>query len=131
MDYKLNNRKWRHLLVMPFIYILLVPLVILDVFIEIYHHICFPLCGLPLMKRWEYIKVDRHKLKYLRWTQKIGCAYCGYANGFAHYVKDMAGITEKYWCGIQHAKMKGFKEQEHQKDFVEYGDEKALKKRYP
>ena len=117
---------FRNLVYFPFISILIAPLVILDIFMEIYHSICFPLYKIPYVIRRDYIKIDRHKLKYLRWYEKIGCAYCGYGNGLLLYSSEIAGLTEKYWCGIKHAEDPNFKSQKHQKDFFEYGDEEEL-----
>ena len=37
-------------------FILLIPMLIMDLFIEIYHRIAFPLCSIPLVKRKDYIK---------------------------------------------------------------------------
>lgn len=97
---------------------------ILEIFGEMYHRICFPLYGLPYVKRSEYIVIDRHKLQYLNWFQKIACVYCGYVNGIFRYASAIAGQTERYWCGIIHSR--GTK-QPHQKNFLPYGDEKAYK----
>jgi len=117
---------FRHLVSIPFISILIVPLVFLDVMTEIYHRICFPLYRIPCVKRREHIKIDRHKLKYLNWFEKVGCAYCGYGNGLLHYISEIAARTEKYWCGIKHAKDPNFRPPEHHKDFLEYGDKEGL-----
>ena len=95
---------------------------------EIYHNVCFPLYGIPLVKRNKYIKIDRQKLKYLRFAEQVSCAYCGYANGVMAYGVKIAGETEKYWCGIKHQKDEEFIEPAHHKDFLKYGDEKAYDK---
>ena len=105
---------------------MIVPLVILDLFFTIYHIICFPLFGIPLVKRSDYIKIDRHKLSYLKFDEKIYCAYCGYGNGLLYYCWVIAGKTEKYWCGIKHNRDDGFVESPHHKDFLEYGNEKEF-----
>ncbi|MFH1770002.1 MAG: hypothetical protein ABH828_00415 [archaeon] len=110
----------------PIIYFQAIPLVLLDISMELYHRICFPLYGLPLVERSKYIKIDRHKLKYLTPMQKLGCVYCGYANGLLPYATKIAAETEKYWCGIQHQKSKDFKPPEHHKKFFRFGDEKAF-----
>jgi len=115
-----------HLLAAPFIYFQIIPLIFSDISTEIYHRICFPLYGLPYVKRGKYIKIDRHKLSYLTTFEKINCVYCGYGNGLLHYLSAIAGESEKYWCGIAHAKRAGFIPQEHQKDFLPYGDKKAF-----
>lgn len=91
-------RLLKHIIVIPLVSILAVPIIITD--IEIYHRICFPLCKIPYVKRKNYIKIDRHKLKYLNWLQKIYCVYCGYANGVIQYWVKIAGEIKLYWCGI-------------------------------
>lgn len=121
----------KHLIVIPIISTVVIPLLILDLWMEIYHRICFPLCGIPYVKRREYIKiVDRAKLKYLNWLQKIYCMYCGYGNGVIAYWARIAAETEHYWCGIKHKKVGGFAVPEYQKEFAEYGDEGDFKARY-
>lgn len=126
--YRRQFRIIRNFITWPFICGMIVPIVIFDFFLEIYHHICFQLYGLPLIKRKHYIRIDRHKLQYLSFLDKIFCAYCGYANGLMHYATIIAGETEKYWCAIKHKKGDGFKEPAHHKDFPEYGDEEGHKK---
>ena len=123
-----NKRFFRHLLNFPFLWIAIVPLAIADLFGEIYHQTGFRLCKIPLVKRSQYIKIDRHKLKYLRLSTKIGCMYCGYANGFMQYYSEILARSERYWCAIKHQKSKDFIEPEHHKNFAEYGDEKAYKR---
>lgn len=131
MDYKLSKGKMlRHLLSGVLLIILTPFIILLDIFVELHHRIGFRLCNIPLVKRKEYIKIDRHKLQYLNLFNKILCAYCGYANGFARYILEIGARTEKYWCGIKHKKTPGFHEQPHQKNFLEYGDGKAYKKKY-
>ena len=83
------------------------------------------------MVRSQYIRiVDREKLPYLTFAEKIGCAYCGYVNGWLHYASTIAGRTESYFCAIAHLETKGYIPSEHEKSFLKYGDESALKKRY-
>ncbi|MEM2956479.1 MAG: hypothetical protein QW041_02825 [Candidatus Pacearchaeota archaeon] len=123
------KRKINHIISAPFIWILIIPLTILDIFVEIYHRICFPLYGLPYIKRKSYIRIwDRPQLKYLNFFDKIACAYCGYANGWLHYASVIAAKTEKYWCGIKHKRYKGFIPNLHEKEFLEYGNEKQYRK---
>jgi hypothetical protein len=116
-----------NLVTSPFIYMMIGPLFILDIFLEIYHHVCFPAYGLEYVKRSEYIRIDRHKLKYLTLWEKLNCVYCGYANGLLHYASEIAGRTEKYWCGIKHHEGGEFKAPEHHKEFLPYGDEAAFR----
>jgi len=124
---KFPHKGLRHLLAMPFIWGISLPLVIMDFFLEIYHHVAFPLYGIPIVKRSSYIRIDRQKLSYLSSWDKLGCMYCGYANGLAAYMVRIAGDTEKYWCGIKHKEGNGYVPQPHQKDFMTYGDKQTFK----
>ncbi|MFA5154931.1 MAG: hypothetical protein WC453_00700 [Patescibacteria group bacterium] len=135
MDYRKfrSRRFWRHLISAPFIWLPVLPLLLLDIGVSLYQAICFPLYGLEKVKRSTYILVlDRNKLDYLKPLQKINCMYCGYANGFLLYAKEIAGRTEKYWCGIMHENRPGFKTQVSQveQDFSRFGDEADFHNKY-
>ncbi len=125
---KLPRKRIRNWLSFPFIWFMIFPLIILDITIEIYHHICFSLYGLKLVNRGQHIKIDRFKLKYLNLLQKVNCMFCGYANGLLAYSVSIAAETEKYWCGIKHQNDKDFKEPKHHKDFLRHGDQRSFKK---
>ena len=121
----------KHLVVVPLVGSLIIPLLILDVLIEIYHRICFPLCKIPYVERKNYIRIlDRFKLRYLNIFQKFYCAYCGYGNGVIRYWAKIAAETEGYWCAIQHEKNPEFRPSEHQNSFAKYGDKKDFEKKY-
>jgi len=121
----------RYLVAAPLIWLMIIPIIISDIFVEIYHRIAFPIYGMRCIKRSQYIRiVDREKLPYLSWYEKIGCAYCGYVNGWLHYASTIAGMTESYFCNIGHLEARGYIPSEHERSFVKYGDEAALKKRY-
>ncbi len=125
-----ENKQARHTASVPFIFFMIVPLVILDFFLEIYHRICFPLYKIELVKRSEYIKIDRHKLEYLNYLEKGFCAYCGYANGLLAYAVEIAGRTEHYWCAVKHEEDENFNSPEHHKCFADYGDEDNIERRH-
>lgn len=129
---KFKNRYIRHLISTPFIWSAIIPLIITDIWIEIYHRICFPLYGLKYIQRSKYIKIDRQKLNYLKPKQKISCMYCGYANGAINYWTQIIAQTEKYWCGIAHQEDPNFIPPQHHKDlkFAKFGDEKEYNKKY-
>jgi hypothetical protein len=117
----------------PFIWLPLVGIIFLDLLTSLYQALCFPLYGLEKVKRSTYILImDRNKLAYLTSLEKLDCMYCGYANGFLLYAKEIAGRTEKYWCGIMHENKPGFKTQANQveQDFARFGDEEDFKKKY-
>ena len=130
MENKKYSRNIRHLLAAPFIWVPLLALFIVDIFLEIYHRICFPLYGLSYIKRRKYIRIDRQKLQYLNSMDKFSCMYCGYANGWLHYASVIAAETEKYFCGIKHKKGDGFIEPQHHGEFVEYDNEDEYEKKY-
>lgn len=92
------------ILTAPFIYALIVPLVLLDLCVSLYQAVCFPVYGIPKVKRADYFVFDRHHLAYLNALEKLNCAYCSYANGLIAYVQEIAARTEQYWCPIKHAR---------------------------
>ena len=105
----------------PLIYVLIVPLLLLDLFVSLYQSICFPIYKVKKIKRSDYIVIDRHKLGYLNIIEKIGCMYCGYANGLLSYVGEIASMTEQYFCPIKHARRV---KNPHDRywHFIDYGD---------
>jgi hypothetical protein len=105
----------------PVIYAMIVPFVLLDVFVSIYQAVCFPVYGIPRVRRADHIRIDRHHLQYLNGLQKLNCVYCGYCNGLIAYVREIAGRTEAYWCPIKHAaRVEG--RHGHYAGFLDYGD---------
>ncbi|MFA6215473.1 MAG: hypothetical protein WC768_02820 [Patescibacteria group bacterium] len=135
MDYRRHyvKRFFGHAVSIPFIWLPFLVLIVLDLCAEIYHQVCFPIYNIPKVKRSEYILIfDRNKLQYLNWFEKINCMYCGYVNGLLAYQKEIAGRTEKYWCGVRHENKPGFKPQPHQIDqnFAQFGDGDDFKKKY-
>ncbi len=97
------NAKIRNTLSAPFIYVMIVPLTIMDLSVFTYQHICFRLYRIPIVKRKEYFIIDRQHLLYLNILEKLNCVYCGYGNAVAAYTKEVIGRTEQYWCPIKHA----------------------------
>ena len=105
----------------PVIWAGIIPIAILDLFMMVYQFICFPVYGIPKVKRGEYIKLDRRHLAYLNWAEKLNCEYCGYANGVLACATEIAARTEQYWCPIKHAlRMKSMHSR--YRHFFEYGD---------
>ena len=136
MDSLKNKSKiqfWLNLLSTPFLWLPLPFLIVCDLVCALYQFICFPIYKIDWVKRSEYILIiDRNKLAYLNGLQKLGCMYCGYANGVLRYMKEVSGRTEKYWCGIMHEDKPGFKVQEDQikQNFSRFGDEKDFEEKY-
>lgn len=92
------------ILTAPAIYALIIPLLLLDLFVAVYQAACFPVYGIPRVRRSNYFAFDREHLAYLNVIEKINCAYCAYANGLLAYVREIASRTEEYWCPIKHAR---------------------------
>ncbi len=92
------------ILTAPVIYALIVPLALLDLFITIYQAVCFPVYGIPKVRRRDYLVFDRGHLAYLNVIEKFNCAYCSYGNGLIAYAREIVGRTEQYWCPIKHAR---------------------------
>lgn len=115
------SAEWRSVLSVPFIYPVIVPLILLDVSVTLYQWVCFPLYRIPRVRRGRYLVFDRTHLAYLNLLEKINCAYCSYANGLIAYVREVVGLTEQYWCPIKHAR-KVLQAHPHYHGFSDYGD---------
>lgn len=106
------------LIAMVVIWFGLIPIAIMDVYINVYQIIYFGIQGIPMVKRSDYLIIDRWKLSKLTGAQKMSCLYCEYANGMAAWFKAVANQTEAYSCAIKHKyPTRG---QEHQHTFAEY-----------
>jgi len=115
----------RNILSAPFIFALIIPFALLDLFLCIYHAVCFRLYRLPPVPRADYVVIDRHHLHYLNILQKLNCVYCGYVNGVIAWARELASVTEQYWCPIKHArKVRGSHTRYAQ--FIDYGDAEAM-----
>ncbi|PLX20578.1 hypothetical protein C0584_05020 [Candidatus Parcubacteria bacterium] len=119
----------RYLVSAPFIYAMFIPTIILHIFLEIYHRICFPLYGIGLVRAREYFVFDRAHLPYLNWLERFNCFYCSYFNCLISYAKEIGGRTERYWCPIKHSKV--LKDQHSSYDkFVDYSDGEKLRRKW-
>jgi len=112
----------------PMIYSLVVPFVLIDLWVSLYQAICFRAYRIPRVRRSAYIAFDRGKLAYLNWIEALNCAYCGYANGVAAYVREVASRTEQYWCPIKHAVRISDPHQRYY-SFLEFGDAEGYRDR--
>lgn len=125
-----KHRFIKHIFLTPLILGAVIPMALLDLWIELFHRISFPVYNIPYVRRSKYIKVDRYKLSYLNPAQKINCVYCGYANGLVQYWGEIIAETENYWCGIKHTEKEGFIPPAHHKDYITYGDRKEYNEVY-
>ena len=112
----------------PVIYSVIVPLVLLDLFVTVYQAVCFPVYGIPKVRRRDYLVFDRHHLAYLNALEKLNCAYCAYANGLIAYVREIASRTEEYWCPIKHAR-RLIGAHAYYATFEDYGDAEGYRRR--
>jgi hypothetical protein len=124
----LRESRFLVLLTVPVIWSVLLPVALLDLLVSIYQAICFPIYGIPKVRRGDYLLFDRHRLSYLNAIEKLNCEYCAYANGIFGYVVEVAGRTEQYWCPIRHAlRIKGMHSR--YRNFFDYGDAEHYRQR--
>jgi hypothetical protein len=109
------------ILTAPFIYAVIIPFVLLDLFVTVYQTVCFPVYGIPKARRRDYIAIDRNKLRYLNALEGFNCLYCSYGNGVLAYAVEIAGRTEQHWCPIKHAHRLRAPHSRYQ-HFLDYGD---------
>ncbi len=111
----------RNVISAPFIYGMIIPIILFDITITLYQHICFRLYGIRRVERGKYIVMDRHQLAYLNGIEKLNCLYCGYGNGVVAYSREVIARTEQYWCPIKHARRVAGRHRHYSK-FADYGD---------
>lgn len=123
----LRDAKLRHLLSAPIIYSVFPAFVLLDLMVSLYQWSCFPLYGIPRVKRSRHVAIDRHQLAYLNLIEKVNCVYCGYGNGVIEYAREISARTEQYWCPIKHARRTADPHR-YQDRFADYGDADAYQR---
>ena len=114
------------ILTAPFIYAVIIPFVLLDLFVSVYQAVCFPVYGIPKARRRDYIAIDRNKLRYLNALEGFNCLYCSYGNGVLAYAVEVAGRTEQHWCPIRHAR-RVQNAHDRYAHFLPYGDAAAYR----
>ncbi len=111
----------------PVIYSGFIPFAMIDLFLFAYQTLCFPIYGIPKVKRSDYLVFDREDLPYLNLIEKFNCFYCSYGNGLAAYLREIAARTEQYWCPIKHARRIKAAHDRYPR-FFEYGDAESYRK---
>lgn len=124
----LRHAKIKHIVVAPVIYSVLLPLLLLDITITLYQHICFRVFGIARVCRADYIVIDRQHLSYLNIIEKVNCMYCGYGNGLMEYAREIIARTEQYWCPIKHAR-RSLSHHHRVAGFADYGNAEDYKKK--
>ncbi|MEI9976215.1 MAG: hypothetical protein WDO73_31715 [Ignavibacteriota bacterium] len=110
----------------PLIYACVLPFLLLDVSVELYQLVCFPIYGIPRVRRKDYLVFDRGRLAYLNTIEKVGCIYCSYANGLLAMITEIAARTEQHFCPIKHAHRIAQTHSRYGK-FLPYGDARAYR----
>ena len=117
----LRDAPLKHVVSAPFIWLCIIPFLLMDIICSLYQSVWFPIYRIPKVRRRDYIVFDTQYLNYLNIIEKINCAYCSYANGLIAYVQEIAARTEQFWCPIKHAKrIKNLHSRYHK--FINYGD---------
>ncbi len=119
---------FKYLLSMPFIYGIFFSVIIFHLFLEIYHHVCFKIYGIPLVDKKEFFIYDRQLLPYLNWLEKFNCIYCSYVNNLFRYAVEIGGRTERFWCPIKYARHIEHAHSQYNK-FVGYLDAEEFQKK--
>lgn len=117
----LYDASFLNMLTVPVIWTCIVPAIIMDLFVSVYQFICFPVYGIPKIKRKDYIIIDRHYLSYLNIIEKLNCVFCAYFIGVISMVQEIAARTEQYWCPIKHARRLRAMHSRY-RNFIDYGD---------
>jgi hypothetical protein len=131
---RFKRSSWKHLwetrllviLSSPLIYGCAIPFLLLDASVAIYQLVCFPIYGIPKVRRKDYLVFDRGRLAYLNTIEKVGCIYCSYANGLLALITEIAARTEQHFCPIKHARRLHQTHSRYGK-FLPYGDARAYR----
>jgi hypothetical protein len=122
----LRSTPWLVILSSPMIYGCAVPFLLVDLSVMAYQAVCFPIYGIPKVRRNDYIIFDRGHLRYLNTIEKVGCVYCSYANGLLAMITEIAARTEQHFCPIKHLQAPAKVHSRYAK-FLPYGDGQAYK----
>lgn len=114
------------ILTAPIIYSMIIPFILIDLSVTLFQRICFPIYGIALVRRRDYLIFDRARLPYLNALEKVNCAFCSYGNGVAAYVREVAARTELHWCPIKHAR-RVLGQHAYYNEFVDFADAEAYR----
>jgi hypothetical protein len=121
----LANSRLLVALTSPIIYSGWIPFLLMDLFVTVFQHLCFPIYRIPKVCRADYLVFDREDLPYLNIIEKFNCFYCSYGNGVVAYAREIAARTEQYWCPIKHARRLRAAH-DHYHKFFDHGDAEAF-----
>ena len=109
LQLKLGIFRWfltvrpQNFLTAPIIYGMIIPLALFDLCVTFYQATCFPIYGIPKVRRSDHIAIDHQHLAYLNIIEKVHCIFCSYCTGMISYAREIAARTEQYFCPIKHA----------------------------
>ncbi|MEJ1972628.1 MAG: hypothetical protein WDM96_09260 [Lacunisphaera sp.] len=127
-DYILHSR-FLVLITSPVIWSCAIPIALADLVGSFYQAVCFPIYGIPKVRRSDYLAFDRRHLGYLNLFEKFNCEYCAYVNGILGYFTEIAARTEQHWCPIKHAGCVKCAHSRYKK-FIEYGDAEKFRRQF-
>lgn len=122
----LRGARWSVMLTAPLIYSGFIVFGLLDLFVTAYQAACFPVYGIPRVRRADYLIFDRGDLAYLNAIERFNCFYCSYANGVVAFAREVAARTEQYWCPIKHARRLVGGHERYPR-FLEFGDAESYR----
>jgi hypothetical protein len=90
----LKETRFLTLLTAPFIYGVIVPLVLLDLVASVYQFVCFPVYGIGKVRRKDYIFLAKAELRLLRlWQRGAGLCHRNRSANRAILVPDQARLA--------------------------------------
>lgn len=95
---KRPKRFFVHIFVLPLAIAMLVPLLIFDLCLSLYHRLAFAICGMKRVNRKAQFKLDQKKIALLDRKERFFALMIFYANGVLNYAKKILAESEQYWC---------------------------------
>ncbi|MHB8843205.1 MAG: hypothetical protein ACYC7L_00515 [Nitrospirota bacterium] len=74
----LREASWGNIVTAPVIWACLPPVLFLDLMLTLFQAVCFPVYGIPKVRRGDHIILDHRALSYLNSIEKMNCSYCAY-----------------------------------------------------
>lgn len=103
------------------------PLALLDGWLWLYQHVCFPAYRIAKVPRARYFSYDRGSLPYLDAGQRLSCRLASYAGGVLAYAREIAARSEQFFCPIKHSRPPDAPHSRYA-HFAPYGDEAAFRR---
>ena len=101
---KKKNSLFGNILALPFAIAFLIPLVVYDLFLSLFHRIVFGLCKIKKVNRKSHFKVDQMKIAQLSKMQRFYAIYILYLRGLMNFGAKIAQECEYHWCQVRPTK---------------------------